>query len=442
MIIQLSDHFTYGRLLRFTLPSIVMMIFTSVYTVVDGIFVSNFVGKISFAALNLIWPVIQLMGAVGFMLGTGGSALVARLLGEGKQKQANRVFSLLVYTAVVTGAVISFIGVLLLRPIAVALGAEGEMVGLCVLYGRVLLPFTVLFMLQVLFQSFLVVAEQPKLGLAVTIAAGVANMVLDALFVAGFRWGLAGAALATGLSQAVGGVIPLVYFCTGRSGVLRLGRTNFDGAALGKTCANGASEMMSNLSMSVVSILYNFQLMHLAGEDGVAAYGVLMYLNFIFTAVFLGFSVGSAPIVSYHYGAENHGELHSLFRKSQVVTVASGVAMAVTAWGLAAVLSGIFVGYDAALMAMTERGVRIYARSFLPAGLNIFGSAFFTALNNGAVSAAISFLRTLLFQVAAVLVLPLLWGLDGVWLAVIAAEGLALCVTAAFLVKLRTRYHY
>ena len=442
MIIQLSDHFTYGRLLRFTLPSIVMMIFTSVYTVVDGIFVSNFVGKTSFAALNLIWPVIQLMGAVGFMLGTGGSALVARLLGEGKQKQANRVFSLLVYTAMVTGAVISFIGVLLLRPIAVALGAEGEMVGLCVLYGRVLLPFTVLFMLQVLFQSFLVVAEQPKLGLAVTIAAGVANMVLDALFVAGFRWGLAGAALATGLSQAVGGVIPLVYFCTGRSGVLRLGRTNFDGAALGKTCANGASEMMSNLSMSVVSILYNFQLMHLAGEDGVAAYGVLMYLNFIFTAVFLGFSVGSTPIVSYHYGAENHGELHSLFRKSQVVTVASGVAMAVTAWGLAAVLAGIFVGYDAALMAMTERGVRIYALSFLPAGLNIFGSAFFTALNNGAVSAAISFLRTLLFQVAAVLVLPLLWGLDGVWLAVIAAEGLALCVTAAFLVKLRTRYHY
>ena len=442
MTIQLSDHFTYGRLLRFTLPSIIMMIFTSIYTVVDGIFVSNFVGKTPFAALNLIWPVIQLMGAVGFMLGTGGSALVARILGEGKQEQANRVFSLLVYTAVVSGTAISFVGVLLLRPIAVALGAEGEMVGLCVLYGRVLLPFTVLFMLQVLFQSFLVVAERPKLGLAVTIAAGVANMVLDALFVAGLRWGLAGAALATGLSQAVGGAIPLVYFCTGRSGVLRLGRTKFDAAALGKTCANGASEMMSNLSMSLVSILYNFQLLHVAGEDGVAAYGVLMYLNFIFVAVFLGFSVGSAPIVSYHYGAENHRELRSLFRKSLTVTTACGVAMAVTAWWLAEVLSGIFVGYDPVLMAMTERGVRIYAPSFLLAGLNIFGSAFFTALNNGAVSAAISFLRTLLFQVAAVLVLPLFLGLDGIWLAVIAAEGMALCVTAAFLVKMRTRYHY
>ena len=442
MTIQLSDHFTYGRLLRFTLPSIVMMIFTSVYTVVDGIFVSNFVGKTSFAALNLIWPVIQLMGAMGFLFGTGGSALVARLLGEGKRERANRVFSLLVYTAAVSGIVISAAGILLLRPIAVLLGAEGEMIGLCVLYGRVLLPFTALFMLQVLFQSFLVVAERPKLGLAVTIAAGAANMVLDALFVAGFRWGLAGAALATGLSQTVGGLIPLVYFCSGRSGALRLGRTGFDGGALLRTCANGASEMMSNLSMSVVSILYNFQLLHLAGEDGVAAYGVLMYLNFIFTAVFLGFSVGSAPIVSYHYGAESHGELHSLFRKSLTVTAACGVAMAAAAWLLARVLSGIFVGYDPALMAMTERGVRIYALSFLPAGLNIFGSAFFTALNNGAVSAAISFLRTLLFQVAAVLVLPVFLGLDGVWLAVVAAEGLALCVTAAFLAKLRNRYHY
>ncbi|MDY3282455.1 MATE family efflux transporter [Dysosmobacter sp.] len=442
MTIQLSDHFTYGRLLRFTLPSIVMMIFTSVYTVVDGIFVSNFVGKTSFAALNLIWPVIQLMGAMGFLLGTGGSALVARLLGEGKRERANRVFSLLVYTALVCGAALAAVGVLLLRPIAVALGAEGEMVKLCVLYGRCLLPFTPLFMLQVLFQSFLVVAERPKLGLTVTVAAGAANMVLDALFVAGFRWGLAGAALATGLSQAVGGLVPLVYFCTGKNGVLRLGRTVFDGKALGKTCSNGASEMMSNLSMSVVSILYNFQLLHLAGEDGVAAYGVVMYLNFIFTAVFLGFSVGSAPVISYHYGAGNPGELRSLFRKSRTVTAVSGVVMAAAAWKLAGVLSGIFVGYDPALMAMTERGVRIYAFSFLPAGLNIFGSAFFTALNNGAVSAAISFLRTLLFQVAAVLVLPLLWGLDGVWLAVVAAEGLSLCVTAAFLVGMRPRYHY
>ena len=442
MTIQLSDHFTYSRLLRFTLPSIGMMIFTSIYTVVDGIFVSNFVGKTPFAALNLIWPVIQLMGAVGFMLGTGGSALVARILGEGRKEQANRVFSLLVYTAVVSGAVISAVGVVFLRPIAVVLGAEGEMVELCVLYGRFLLPFTVLFMLQVLFQSFLVVAEQPKLGLTVTIAAGAANMVLDALFVAGFQGGLAGAALATGLSQTVGGAIPLAYFCSGRNGVLRLGRTGFDGGALCRTCANGASEMMSNLSMSLVSILYNFQLLHFAGEDGVASYGALMYLNFIFTAVFLGFSLGSAPIVSYHYGAENHGELHSLFRKSLTVTVACGVAMAAAAWALAERLSGIFVGYDPVLMAMTERGVRIYAPSFLLAGLNIFGSAFFTALNNGVVSAVISFLRTLLFQVAAVLVLPQFLGLDGIWLAVIAAEAMALCVTAAFLVKLRTRYHY
>ena len=442
MRIQLSDHFTYGRLVRFTLPSIVMMIFTSIYSVVDGLFVSNFVGKTAFAAINLIAPLPIILGAIGFMIGSGGNAIVAKTLGEGDRERANRYFSLLVYVLIGAGVVLSAIGIAVMRPVAMWLGAEGQMLEDCVTYGTILLAGNTLFMLQCLFQSFLVTAEKPNLGLGVTIAAGVTNMVLDWLFVGSFGWGVAGAAWATITSQGVGGLLPLFYFAGKNSSLLRLTKTKIDAWVLVRTCTNGSSELMSNISASVVTILYNGQLMRLAGEDGVAAYGVLMYVNFIFIAIFIGYAMGSAPVVSFHYGAQNLTELKSLLKKSTVLLTSAGVVLTVLAFVLAAPLSKIFVGYDADLYAMTLRGFCIYAFSFLLCGFNIFGSAFFTALNDGLVSAIIAFMRTLVFQVLAITTLPWIFGLDGVWFAIIMAELLSLAVTLFFIVIKRKKYHY
>lgn len=442
MHIQLSDHFTYGRLLRFVFPSIITMIFTSIYGMVDGFFVSNLVGKTPFAALNLIMPFLMLFGCLGFMFGTGGSALVARTLGEGDSKRANEIFSLLVLTAILIGAAFSAIGFVFLRPVAIALGAEGELLDYCLLYGRILLIATPPFILQYLFQSFLITAERPKLGLYVTVAAGVTNIILDVLFIAVFRWGLAGAALATAFSQIVGGGIPLLYFLLPNKSLLRLVRPRFDGWALLRTLTNGSSELVSNLSMSLVGMLYNLQLMRFAGENGVAAYGVIMYVNFIFIGIFVGFSVGGAPIVSYHFGAGNTDELRNLRRKGIMFMLVSGIALTVLAIKLARPLALIFVSYDAALLDMTVRGFILYSLAFLFMGFNIFGSNFFTALNNGLVSAIISFMRTLVIQVAVILILPEFLKLDGVWLSIVFAEAGALLITACFLVKLRKKYRY
>lgn len=442
MTIKLSDHFDYRKLLRFTFPSIVMMIFTSIYGVVDGFFVSNFVGKTPFAAVNFIMPFLMILGAAGFMFGTGGSAIIAITIGSGSREKANRLFSLFVYVSAALGVVIAALGLIFLRPIAALLGAEGVLLDNCVVYGRVILLAIPAFMLQYEFQSFFATAEKPHLGLAVTIAAGVTNMVLDALFVAVFKWGLVGAAAATALSQAVGGIVPLIYFGKKNDSLLRLTRTNFDGRALFKACTNGSSELMSNISMSLVSMLYNAQLMKYAGEDGVAAYGVLMYVNFVFLAAFIGYSVGSAPVISYHFGAGNHAELKNLLRKSLTIIGVFSVCMLGLAEVLARPLSNIFVGYDPGLFALTQRGFLIYSFSFLFAGIAIYGSSFFTALGNGLISALISFLRTLVFQMAAVLIFPLFWGIDGIWISIVAAECMAAAVTALFLVAKRSKYHY
>ena len=442
MRIQLSDHFSYGRLIRFTLPSIVMMIFTSIYSVVDGLFVSNFVGKTPFAAINLIMPILIILGALGFMIGTGGSAIVAKTLGEGDPARANRYFSMLVYTTVVGGAVLAAAGELSLPIVSELLGAEGAMLQDCTLYGRIILAALPAFMLQNVFQSFMITAEKSRLGLAVTVAAGLTNMVLDFVFIVPLGWGLAGAAIATAISQVIGGAVPIVYFARKNDSLLRLTKAKFEGRILLRTCTNGSSELMSNISASIVTMLYNFQLMRLAGEDGIAAYGVVMYVNFVFSAIFIGYSIGAAPVIGYHYGAQNHAELKNLFRRSLVLVVISGVAMTVLAELLAQPLTHVFVGYDAGLYALTVRGFMLYSISFLVSGVNIFGSAFFTALNNGLVSAAISFLRTLVFQVAVVLLLPLLLGIDGIWLAIVAAELLALAVTLVFFIVKRKQYHY
>lgn len=442
MKIQLSEHFTYRKLLRFTLPSIVMLVFSSIYGVVDGFFVSNFVGKTAFTAVNFIIPFLMILGAVGFMFGTGGGALIAKTMGEGNDRRANELFSLIVYSSILCGVVLSGVGFLLLRPLAVALGAEGTMLQDCITYGTVLLFAIPAYVLQYEFQCLCVTAEKPNLGLAVTVASGVTNMVLDALFVAVLPFGLPGAAAATAISQCVGGLLPLLYFIRNKDGRLHLGRTHWDARALLKTCTNGSSELMSNISMSLVSMLYNAQLLYYAGEDGIAAYGVLMYVSMIFQAMFIGYSVGTAPVVSYHYGAGAHGELHSLLRKSAVIIAGFAVAMFVGARLLSGPLSRLFVGYDAALLAMTRHAFSIFSFGFLFSGFAIYGSSFFTALNDGLVSAAISFLRTLVFQVLCVLIFPLFWQVDGIWVSLAAAEAMAVCVTVVFLRVKQRVYQY
>lgn len=442
MKIQLSEHFTYKKMIQFVLPSIVMMIFTSIYGVIDGLFVSNFVGKTAFAAINLIMPLLMGLSALGFMIGTGGSAIVSKALGEGRRDLANQYFSMLVYVSITGGIILAVTGMFLLRPIALLLGASGELIELCVLYGRILLVSLTAFLLQNVFQSFFVTAEKPQLGLKVTIAAGLTNIVLDYLFIAVFRWGIAGAAVATAISETVGGLFPILHFARKNESLLQLVKAPLDVRALGKACANGSSELMTNLSMSIVNSLYNLQLISIAGENGVAAYGTIMYVNFIFIAIFLGYSIGSAPIIGYHYGAGSHQELKNLLRMSLSIVGICGILLILLAQIMAAPLAGIFVGYDSELAAVTCHGFRLYAVSFLICGFNIFGSAFFTALGNGIVSAAISFLRTLVFQTAVLLTLPLILGINGIWLAMAVAEALTLIITVWFLVNRRKQYHY
>ena len=442
MKIYLSDKFTYGKLLRFTAPSIIMMIFTSIYGVVDGFFVSNYVGKTPFAAVNFIYPFLMILGTAGFMFGTGGSAIVAKTLGENNEEKANRLFSFFVYISVALGAVIAVLAFIFIRPIAAALHAEGELLENCVLYGRIFILGLPMYVLQMEFQSFFVTAGKPGLGFLSTVAGGLTNMVLDALFIVVFKWGLAGAAAATVMGQCVGGIIPIVYFFRPNTSLLRLGKTNFDGAALLKATTNGSSELMSNISMSLVSMLYNIQLIKYAGEDGVSAYGVLMYVNLVFLAIFIGYSIGTAPVIGYHYGAKNPAEIGSILKKSFVIIGISSLAMLGFSEVMAGPLSRIFVGYDPALYEMTVHGFRIFSFQFLFAGVSIFASSFFTALSNGGVSAMISFMRTLVFQTAAILLLPLIWELDGIWISIVAAELVSFVVSLIYIAAKRKKYGY
>lgn len=442
MRIQLSDHFTYKKLLRFVLPSIIMMVFTSIYGVVDGLCVSNFVGKTPFAAINLIMPFVMIFGGIGFMFGTGGSALVAKTLGEKQPEKANRYFTMMVWVTLIVGIIISIIGVVFMRPISVLLGADEAMLEDCVIYGRIIIAFNTAFMLQNLFQSFLIAAEKPRLGLVATLAAGCTNMILDVLFVGVFRFGVAGAAIATGISQCVGGIIPLIYFIRPNDSLLHLTGARLEWRPILAASANGSSELVSNITASIVGMLYNFQLLEYAGQDGVAAYGVLMYVEFIFVAIFVGYSIGSAPIISYHYGAENHTELQNMLHKSILLMLGGGVLVLIAAQVLAGPLAHMFVGYDKTLFDMTVHGFRIFSLFVLFAGFNIFASSFFTALNNGGVSAAISFLRTFVFKFSAVLLMPLLFKLDGIWWATVVAEVLAFILSAVFILCKRQKYHY
>lgn len=440
--IALSEHFDYKKLFRFTLPSVIMMIFTSIYGVVDGLFVSNIVGKNEFTAVNFIMPVLMILGSLGFMFGSGGSALVSKTLGEGRRDEANSLFSLLVYVSAAVGAVLAVLGYALMPVMAEALGAEGVLLENSVRYGRIVVLAMPMYMLQMEFQTLFVTAEKPRLGLAATVISGVMNMILDALFMAVFHWGIVGAAAATALSQLTGGMIPLIYFFRKNTSLLRLGKTKFSIRAVGKTCSNGSSEFVSQGSMSLVNMMYNSQLIKYAGSDGVAAYGVMMYVNLVFLAVFIGYSIGTAPIIGYNYGAKNTAELKSLRKKSTVIILASSVIMLAASQLLAGTLARIFVGYDKGLFDLTVHGFRIFSLLFLFAGVNIFGSSMFTALNNGLISAIISFLRTLVFQIAAVEILPLIWKVDGIWFSVVAAEILACVITVIFIIAQKRKYQY
>ncbi len=442
MKIRLTDHFDYKRLLRFSLPSIIMILCTSVYCIVDGFFVSNVVGKTAFTSVNLIIPVLLGVGSIGFMFGTGGSAIIAKLMGEKRQEEAERCFSMLVYLAIGIGIVVSILGFMFIRPIAVCLGAKNEVLEYCVIYGRILFISMPAYILQYMFQSLFVTAEKPQLALTINILAGIINILADALFIVVFQWGVAGAALATALGEFAGGLIPLIYFAGKNSSLLRLTKLEYNGRMFVQACINGSSEMVTNLSSSIINILYNFQLMRIAGNDGIAAYGIIMYVNIIFMAVYLGYSLGSSPIVSYHYGAGNHSELKNLFHKSLRILVSAGVMQFIAAEILAVPLIMIFASYDKALLDLTVYGFRIYSFTFLVMGFNVWGSSFFTALNNGTVSATISFLRTLVFQILMLLLLPAVLGLDGIWLSNIASELLALTVTVLFLCAKRKEYQY
>lgn len=439
---QLSGHFGFRRLLKYTVPSIIMMIFTSVYGVVDGFFVSNYTGKTSFAAVNFIIPVLMVLGCVGFMFGTGGGAVISKTMGEGDRKKASEIFTFIVIASAVLGTALAIIGMFVLKPLAVLFGADGRLLADSVFYGKIILAALPFYVLQFEFQCLFATAGKPKLGLFVTAAAGIANMVLDALFVAVLKWGLGGAAAATAISQFLGGIIPVIYFVRKNTSLLRFVKFRFDGKVLLKTCTNGSSELMSNISMSVVSMLYNVQLMKYAGENGVAAYGVLMYVSMIFQAVFIGYSVGSAPIIGYNYGAQNHSELKGLLKNGFLFIGICAVFMFAAGELLSRPLSLMFVGYDEELLDMTAHAFSIFSFSFFLSGFSIFGSSYFTALNDGLTSALISFLRTLVFQIAAVLLFPIIFDLDGIWFSIVAAEIMSVTVTMLFLILKRKKYGY
>ena len=443
MKIQLSDHFTYGRLVRFTMPSILMTLFTSIYATVDGLFVSNLVGKTAFAALNLIYPYLMILGGVGAMLGVGGSALVAKTLGERDVPRARRYFTMMMWLMLLTSVAATVLGIAFLRPVAYLFGATENLMDDMMTYGTVSLIFNTALQAQYTFQSYLIVAEKPKLAMWIIVGAGVANMVLDYLFMAVFGMGIAGAALATGLSQCVAGVLPLLWFLSRRNtSALRFARTRLEWKPMLRSCGNGASEMLSNASAAITGILYNLQLIRYAGEDGVAAYGVVMYAAFVFLGVFMGYSMGSSPILGYHYGAGNVGEMRSLLKKSLVLLGTSGAVLTALAVAFARPLSAIFVGYDKGLLDMTARAFAICSVPFLFMWFNMYTSSVFTALNDGLVSAVISFVRSLVLPVVCIILMPMLWKLDGVWYSLVGSEVLALAVSVTLLVKGRKKYQY
>jgi len=439
---QISDRFTFFRLIRFALPTIIMVIFTSLYGIVDGLFISNVVGDDAFTAVNLFLPVFYMLGSIGFLLGSGGCALIAKLFGQGDEHTARRMFSGLFIITAVTAATFTAIMIPVMPRVASALGAKGDVYGHCVTYGRIMLAGLVPFILQSFFQYYFAVADRPKLGLAITVAAGVTNMLGDFLLIYVADMGVVGAAVATIVGECVGSVIPVAYFFIKKGKRLYFAKPSFNAKTIFKICSNGSSEMITNISSSLVNMLYNFQLLKYIGNDGVVAYGILMYIGFIFIGCYLGFAVGVSPIVGYNYGANDREQLQSIFKKCLLFYTAAAVIMTALSEALASPLAYVFVNYDENLLELTTLAIRIYSLSFLISGFNIFASAFFTALNNGPVSFVISVSRTLLFQIGAVFLTPLIFGVNGIWSATAVAELLSLAISVTMIMIYRKKYGY
>lgn len=444
--IKLSDKFNYSRLLRFALPSIVMVLISSVYGVVDGVIVSNYTDVEHFAALNLILPYITLLGAAGLMLGTGGSALVGKILGEGKSIRANGIFSLLTYTTIAIGLFLGLFGYITSDAVANILGADETMQHLSFEYSGIIFLFLPCYVLQLYFQSLLTTAERPSLALQITLLAGITNIALDILFVIYLKQGLRGAAYATGVSQTFGGLLPLLYFILNRKKSdinIKLGVALWDLKAICKSCVNGLSEWLMSVSLAIVSFLYYYLLLTGdRGEMGVDTYGVLLYFSYIFIAVSVGFSRGIAPVISYHYGASDRHELHSLLMKGLLIVLVLNLVSGITAQVLSAPLANIFVGHDKGLYEYTVVAFRIYSIHFFVTGFNIYISSFFTALNNGKYSGWISVLRTICFESISILTIWMLFGVDKIWWGVTIAEFLTMVIAFSFLFLKRNFYGY
>ena len=442
MKVELAGHYGLRRLVKTSLPMIAMMIVTSIYSIVDGYFISNFAGSTAFAAMNLVWPALALISAAGLMIGTGGSTLVSKTLGEGDTDRANEIFTMLVHIALIIGAILTVGLFIFMKPLVIALGAEGEMIPKAVMYGRIVVLAMPEFIMQMMFQSFYMTAERPELGTRMSIISGCINIALDALFVVGFKWGLIGAAIATALALAVGGIYPLWFFSSKKNNthLQFVCFSRIDWKAITRTCTNGMSEYVGNIALNIVSIGYNLQLMKYIGENGVSAYGIIMYVGFIFAAVYIGYNLCVSQVIAFNFGAGNRAELRSLLKKSLLLIGIGGVIMTALAEGAAPLLAKIFVGYDAELCSLTVRALRIYMLSFLICGFNMFCSAWFTALNNGLVSATAAFVRTLIFELGAVMIVPEIIGIDGIWLAVSIAEVLAVLMSAILILAYRKRY--
>ncbi len=442
MKIELNTHFTFKKLLLATLPSMLMMLFTSIYSIVDGLFVSNFVGKTAFAAVNLMMPVIVMIGALGFMMGSGGTALIGKTLGEKDTEKANKYFSQIVYFTILIGLIVSFAVFFFIKDIAIMLGAKGELLEYSIKYARIMISFEVMYMLQNAFQNLFMAANKALLGFSISVIAGITNIIGDALLVGVLKFGVEGAAIATVLSQSIAGLFPILYFSRRNSSALKLVKTSINIKTIYKAATNGASELLSNISQSLVSMVYNKQLMSYVGEDGISAYGVIMYVGYMFTAIYLGYSLGQSGYVAYNYGAQNTDELKNIRKKSLIINSSFGIVMLFIVELFATPLAKIFVGYDKELLNLTVNGFKLYGICYLISGINIYTSSFFTSLNNGLISGLSSFLRTFVFQIIAVIILPLLFGLTGIWLSMLVAEIMSLTVNTIFFVKYKKRYNY
>ena len=440
-MISYQEHFTFKKILLFTFPSIIMMIFTSIYGMIDGLFLSNFVGKTAFTAVNFILPFLLVLNGFGFMFGSGGSALIAKKLGEGENDIANEMFTSLTIVSLLFGILIAGFGYLLIEPIALLLGASGNLLEDCLLYGRIYLIGIPLNIVQYEFQNLFITAKKPNLGLISTIISGVLNIILDAIFIAGLQLGLVGAAVATVISISLGGLIPIFYFLrTHKECLLRFKKTKIRFKDLPKICSNGLSELLNNISMSIVSMIYNAQLIRYAGENGVAAYGILMYINFLFMSIYIGYSIGISPVISYNYGARKGDEINSLLKKSLVIILTCSILMVIISETSSLFVSNLFASYDEQLLNLTRRGFFIFSFCFLFSGFGMFSTSFFTALNNGVISAVISVLRTLVFQLIFVFVLPLFMGVEGIWLSVVLSEALSACIGIIFILVKKKKY--